>query len=376
MAQASFDGFALSFSAPSSTPTIGIAYSTGRLSRSSSVESFTSVKRKRSEDSMSVTNVAVTVPNPSHPTSEPIILPDVHHNPDEPYVAPPSPVPTEIWEEDVEESCEERMEAAKATGVKVRDFAYEPISKERGDPRAPEIWNNPRESLIMHDRYIRRDPTECEDMRLSGKVLYNLLITGWVTHEEASKNWRPGDWKVVNDYICRPNGPHPVRIPKHIKKPTAAYRAALRLQSFKTLDNDVPEQDIYVPPDEPGMDDGPKRMALPLQAYATVVAPPPDIPPPSGLRRRGFPPANVALAARAANDAHVDKRRRSSGESATPPATPPAGPSRTLSQSLSRSASFESLSGSRTPPADEPRPVGRRPRALQRTQTMASIPVR
>ncbi|TFK79664.1 hypothetical protein K466DRAFT_592277 [Polyporus arcularius HHB13444] len=79
--------------------------------------------------------------------------------------------------------------------------------------------------------------------------------------------------------MSRPNGPYPVCIPKSHKRPTAAYRAALRMEAFRSLDDDVPEECIYVPPDEPGMDDGPQRISSFAQRFAhlplsTVVSAP------------------------------------------------------------------------------------------------------
>ncbi|KAI0755273.1 hypothetical protein C8Q80DRAFT_1144020 [Daedaleopsis nitida] len=360
------DGYTVQYASPPGPPTIGISYSVGALSRLGSSPSLKTLKRKRS-DSMMVAGVTISVPSdPSRPP--PIILPDIHHDSDEPYVEPPSPVPTEIYEEPVEETPEERMEAAKATGVKVRDFAYEPIPKSAGEPRAPEVWIRCMEQLILHDRYIRAHPTCCEPLRLSGKNLHNLLAIGWVTRKEASENWREADWKAVNEYTSRPNGPYPVCIPKSFKKPTAAYRAALRLESFPPKEDDVPEDCIYVPPDEPGMDDGPLRLRhAPLVAQPTLPYEPTPPASPS-CRRNATQKAPV-------DDVHVDKRRRVSG-GATPPATPPAGPSHALSRTLSRSASFQTLSRSGTPPCDESKAAPRRNRGLQRTQTMASIPVR
>ena len=354
------DGYTLHYSAhpgPPGPPTIGVTYSTGS---STSAASPRSLKRKRSDEDMTVAAVSVSVPDPNHPP--PIILPGIHQDPDEPYVAPPSPVPTEIVEDPVEESCEDRMEAAKAAGVKVRDFAYESFAKMGRDPRAPEIWTRAREFLVLHDRYVRLHPTTRAPLRPAGKILYNLLAIGWVTKKEAEENWRDDDWKVVHEYSSRPNGPYPVRIPTSLKKPTAAYRAALRREGFHAKEDDIPEECIYVPPDEPGMDDGPKRGPLPLQRCSTTVVAPSPSPPQS---MRGLPPADVQLA----------KRRKVSGDP-TPPATPSVSPPQTLGRTLSRSASFQSVSRSGTPPADPPTPPVRNPRAIQRTRTMAIIPVR
>ncbi|RPD53953.1 hypothetical protein L226DRAFT_525857 [Lentinus tigrinus ALCF2SS1-7] len=363
---AQLNGFSLQYAGPSAPPTIAFSYSTGSLSRSGSLTSSTPLKRKRSELAMTVTGVTVAVATSNVPLS-PIILPGIH--PDEPYVAPPSPVPTEIVDDTPEKSGEELVEAAKAAGVKVRDFAYEPVPKPPRDPRAPEFWTKALENLILHDRYIRRHPTEAESIRLPGKILYRLLALGWVTQEEAEHNWREGDWKAVAEYTSRPNGPYPVCIPKSHKKPTAAYRALLRTESFLTLEDDVPEECIYVPPDEPGMDNGLQRppisvFGLPLAAHPTPV-----------LDSSHHPATGHRDAA--GNDVHVDKRRRVSAPG-TPSATPSAGPSRTLSRTLSRSASSQCLSASRsgTPVYEAPAPPVRARNALRRTETMASIPVR
>ncbi|KAI0700254.1 hypothetical protein C8T65DRAFT_580446 [Cerioporus squamosus] len=354
---AQLNGYSLEYSAPPGQPAIGISYSTGSPSRSSGAALPTHLKRKRSEAAMTVTGVTVAVATSELPLT-PIILPDIHSNPDEPYVAPPSPVPTEIVDDTPEKTGEELVEAAKAAGVKVRDFAHEPVPKTPRDPRAPEMWTRALENLIQHDRYIRRHPTEAAGMRLSGKILYNLLALGWVTREEAERNWREADWKAVSEYMSRPNGPYPVCIPKSHKRPTAAYRAALRMESFHSLEDDVPEECIYVPPDEPGMDDGPQRVSSLALRRAPATS---SQSPATGHRDAS------------GNDVHVDKRRRVSSTG-----TPPAGPSRTLSRTLSRSASSQLLGSSRsgTPVYEEPPAPVRAPNALRRTQTMASIPVR
>ncbi len=387
------NGYSLEYAAPPSQPAIGITYSTGSVSRSGSATSSSPLKRKRSEAAMTVTAVTVAA-IPSDVPLTPIILPDIYSNPDEPYEAPPSPVPTEIVDDTPEKTAEEHVEAAKAVGVKVRDFAHEPVPKTPRDPRAPEMWTRALENLIQYDRYIRRHPTEGESMRLPGKVLCNLLALGWITHEEAERNWREGDWKAVGDYMSRPNGPYPVCIPKSHKRPTAAYRAALRMEAFRSLDDDVPEECIYVPPDEPGMDDGPQRITsfaqrfahLPLSTVASASAPPATQSPAtqspatqsSANRSSATQSSTIQSSATthrdaSGNDVHTDKRRRVSSSG-----TPPAGPSRTLSRTLSRSASSQLLGSSRsgTPVYEEPPAPVRAPNALRRTQTMASIPVR
>ncbi|RDX42257.1 hypothetical protein OH76DRAFT_137129 [Lentinus brumalis] len=376
------NGYSLEYAAPPSQPAIGITYSTGSVSRSGSATSSSPLKRKRSEAAMTVTAVTVAA-IPSDVPLTPIILPDIYSDPDEPYEAPPSPVPTEIVDDTPEKTAEEHVEAAKAVGVKVRDFAHEPVPKTPRDPRAPEMWTRALENLIQYDRYIRRHPTEGESMRLPGKVLCNLLALGWITHEEAERNWREGDWKAVGDYMSRPNGPYPVCIPKSHKRPTAAYRAALRMEAFRSLDDDVPEECIYVPPDEPGMDDGPQRISsfaqrfahLPLSTVASVSQAPAT---PCATQASATQSSATQVSATqssatqspatshrdaSGNDVHADKRRRVSSSG-----TPPAGPSRTLSRTLSRSASSQLLGSSRsgTPVYEEPPAPRARTRGVNR----------
>ena len=133
---------------------------------------------------MAAPSVSLTVSGPAteSPTLSPIILPDIRHNADEPYVTPPSPVPTEIVEEPVEPTGDEHLAATKRFGVKVRDFAYEPRPRGR-DIRAPETWSKPLDYLVLHDRYIRYEPSSVRyGPGLPGKMLWGLLsdLTGVV----------------------------------------------------------------------------------------------------------------------------------------------------------------------------------------------------
>ncbi|KAI0668178.1 hypothetical protein C8Q78DRAFT_1048930 [Trametes maxima] len=365
---ARLDGYSLHLTAPPSHSIIGIGYPTTSLSGPSSL------KRKRSNESMSVTlTVAKTVPPPDAPLVLPIIFPSVDRGGDEFYVSAASPAPTEIID-DVHENDEECMERAKAVGVKVRDFAYEPLAKPR-DLRAPEVWTNPRETLVMHDRYVRTSLRCADNYRLSGKLLHRLLAINWVTQEEAEANWRPEDWKAVQEYVTRPLGAYPFCIPSGCKKPTAAYRAYMRNDKYLPLPDDLPEEKILVPADEPGMDDGPPRVdpAFLRAAVATLErafsggASRPSATPVA------TPPADIVRT-------HVDKRRRVSGPTLSPagsPApqdTPPASPTRALGRTPSRSVSFSaSSSRASTPPVAHIPPRLARGRGLARTQTLDII---
>ena len=130
---------------------------------------------------MTVTiTVSNTAPDPEAPLFLPIVFPSVNGNADGVYTSPAATAPTEIVDFD-DRTGEEHMENAKAAGVKVRDFAYEPLPKER-DVRAPEFWSTPQEALVLHDRYIRAAPHRAANYRLPGKLLHNLLKkTGSIT---------------------------------------------------------------------------------------------------------------------------------------------------------------------------------------------------
>ncbi|KAM5545712.1 hypothetical protein V8D89_000750 [Ganoderma adspersum] len=378
------------------------------------------LKRKRSKDSMSTTSVSQTVPEPiaKPPILSPIILPDIRRNPDEPYVDPPSPAATEIVEEPVELTNQDHVIAAKEAGIKVRDFAYRPTPKGRRDIRAPEHWSRPLDKLVIHDRYIRLNPSsERFGHGTPGKLLWGLLSTGLVTKEEAETSWRPAvEWKAYNEYVNRPLGPYPICVPRAFKKPTIAYRKRLLQDAFESDlgSKDLrPEDEIFMSPDMPGMDDGPAHLPEPEHALRRLVrAPqisyrnvygvpshPKTLPKPtkslytpsqilsaeSTLSRPATPTPSSSTSTAGHNatvDAvHVDKRRRTSGPpavpsvgpSGTPPATPPADPSR-MSHGASYAASAAGSSRSATPPAeDAPRlPLGR---SLTRSRTLSRIPV-
>ena len=320
------------------------------------------------------------------PYISPVTLPDIPHDPDGPYVAPPSPTPTEIVEDPPHESSEERMVDAKGAGVKVRDYAYEPVQK-----RAPEVWTTPLEALILYDRYLRTHPSIRDRYRPTGKSLYNLVRVGWITDKEAEQNWTPENCNDVREYLSRPNAPYPISLLPSAKRPTRMYRATLRTAMYPVGDDEkhlpqTPESKLYVPEDEPDMDDGPPRIPTRWSMLSQY----------SSLAQKTGPPtcaksSKTASAKRTLSkdeDAHARKRRRLSG-TPTPADVPPAakrasarprrsnaspvGPSTPSSHKTQRSASFSS-SRSVTPPAEEPRAPGLR--KLGRTTTLTSIPVR
>lgn len=210
--------------------------------------------------------------------------------------SPPSPVPTEIVEV-YESTQEEHMASAIALGIKVRDFAYDAAPSSR---RAPEMWLNPVHTLTLHDMYIRSNGARAEVFKLPGKTLWRLLRIGWVTEEEAKRHWTEADWEAVKQYEAE--SAYPFIYPKRIKKPSKSYRAALRIQTYgEPRADDIPEEQIYVPEDEPDVDHGPSASEFSLP--------------------EGESDSNI----------HQQKKRRVDEEEAsasivTPPTTPPATP--------------------------------------------------
>lgn len=315
----------------------------------------------------------------------PIMFPPVKRDTDKrdtdkPDACPPSPALTEIID-DVNEDSGDCMEKAKAAGVKVRDFAYEPLPK-GPDPRAPEVWEAALNALIMHDRYIRVSPEDAAKIRLSGRDLYRLRQLGWVTKREEDEYWYDEDRKSMADYKARPLGPYPFCIKKAMKKPTAAYRTALRLETALELkikpppkadgtpNEPEPEEDpskvidmsdLDDMDDKDDMDDGPPRVDPGLlHAIAEKLCKATN---------------SLAAAANNADASHVDKKRRLSGPSpaasgpATPQSTPPASPAPGPVRMSSRTASHTGPSA----PSASPRRLRRGRGGLGRTQTFGAI---
>ncbi|KAH9943592.1 hypothetical protein B0H21DRAFT_748594 [Amylocystis lapponica] len=298
------------------------------------------LKRKRSkttiEPSTPQAMASTSSPSPSRKHSPPpLTIPYIRHHdsetPDDQDAAasepePPSPVPTEIIDDPSAPKEEiDVVAVAKAAGAKVRDFAYEDCAL----PRVPEVWHNPQNALAQHDAYVRTPAVRADGHRLSGKSLHRLLAIGWVTRKEAEGHWRDADWEDLRAYTDRPQGAHPFLVSARHRKPTAAYRKALRVKFYGDAQDLIAEELIYVPPDEPGMDDGADG------EYAAVL------------------PGARAADARTGDDAHLDKRRRVVDSAPRPPVFTRAGPSAAQPGIASRLplSLFASRGGSTAPPA-------------------------
>ncbi|OCH90398.1 hypothetical protein OBBRIDRAFT_835074 [Obba rivulosa] len=291
----------------------------------------------------------------------PVVQQGATQSPTEPP-APPSPAPTEII-------CptptqEELVDEARALGVKVRDFAYEPHAV----PPAAEVWRNPLHTLVLHDRYIRAAPSAQAAFRLSGKLLRRLLAAGWVTAEEARRHWRAEDWALLRAYDARRAAPHPFVCVPATPKPTRDYRTALRLETYGSAPDDVPEDEIYMPPDEPGMYSGPRAEDSPSGA-SDVRA--------DKRRRTGADEGRAS-----AGPSSQPLARRATEPAENPPSPPrpssPAAPAPRHSSPASDYPPTEPATPAGSdvtpPPTPAPGPAPRRPPArLGRTQTLLRI---
>ncbi|KAI0268043.1 hypothetical protein BGY98DRAFT_1020782 [Russula aff. rugulosa BPL654] len=120
---------------------------------------------------------------------------------------PASPAPTEIAYDishDIEQSPEERIETLRAAGIKVRDFAYEPMPNSN---KAPEVFD-PNYGL------------------LSPKALFRLIKMGWLTLADVRRYFNP---YTYNKTI-----------------PTPSQRVRLRRQAgLATYPDDFPDTEFF-----------------------------------------------------------------------------------------------------------------------------------
>ena len=123
-----------------------------------------------------------TVPEPSTSTSTSTHCPE-----------PASPAATEIAYDisHVEPLPEDHMEALRAAGIKVRDFAYEPTPN---SSKAPEVFD-PVPSLIAADWHMR-NPEKNYGL-LSPKGLFRLIKMGWLSVADVRLNLHPREYAAL-----------------------------------------------------------------------------------------------------------------------------------------------------------------------------------
>jgi hypothetical protein len=107
-----------------------------------------------------------------------------------------SPAVTEITYDisHIEQLPEERVETLRAAGIKVRDFAYEPMPN---SSKAPEIFD-PVPCLIAADWHMR-NPDKNRGL-LSPKALFRLIKMGWLTLTDVGRYFNPYDYVALAHY--------------------------------------------------------------------------------------------------------------------------------------------------------------------------------
>ena len=163
---------------------------------------------------------------------------------------PPSPVPTEI----VDNVPEDYVRTAKCYGIKVRDFVDEPQRPTAPPPK--EVWVDPWITLVVHDQHMM-NPDNFK-YTLSGKFLRRLLEIGFVSEEEAERNWSETDKEHLKDFDEGGFGARGYVISKHRTKPTAAARERMRVALFG--DRSSRDKELYIPPDTPDCCDGGREL--------------------------------------------------------------------------------------------------------------------
>jgi len=119
--------------------------------------------------------------------------------PEQPASAP-SPVPTEIIPLDLTQ--EEIVVDIQTSGVKVRDFAYDPSVPV--EQRAPELFDP---ILGWHVYEALLENPNPERNPLNGRHLRRLLDLSWVSEEADGRRWLKKDREALEKFDSRPHYP-------------------------------------------------------------------------------------------------------------------------------------------------------------------------
>ena len=156
------------------------------------------------------------IPNPTFPIS---------HSPE-----PASPAATEIACDvsHVEQPPDEHMETLRAAGIKVRDFAFEPMPN--SIKKAPEIFD-PVPPLIAADWHMR-NPRKNKGL-LSPKALFRLIKMKWLSLEDVELYFNAYAYVALAHYNDKPDDQrYPfVAISRNESMPTPSQRVRLRRQA-------------------------------------------------------------------------------------------------------------------------------------------------
>jgi len=178
----------------------------------------------------SIDNASTNMPESSTSTS---------HCPD-----PASPAATEIAYDVsyIEQSSEERIDTIRAAGIKVRDFAYEPMPN---SSKAPEVFD-PVPCLIAADWHMR-NPAKNQGL-LSPKALFRLIKMGWLTLTDVRNYFDPYAYVALAHYNDKPDEQrYPFVVVSHNESmPTPSQRVRLRRQAgLATYPNDYQDKSFF-----------------------------------------------------------------------------------------------------------------------------------
>ena len=134
------------------------------------------------------------------------------------------------------------MESLLAAGIKVRDFAYEPMPNAN---KAPEVFD-PVPCLIAADWHMR-NPHKNFGL-LSPKGLFRLIKMGWLSLADVRMNLHPREYTALAKYNDRPEeGRYPfIVVPPNQSIPTPSQRVKLRRQAgLCSHPDDVPDSEFF-----------------------------------------------------------------------------------------------------------------------------------
>ncbi|KAK0204721.1 hypothetical protein DFS33DRAFT_1322304 [Desarmillaria ectypa] len=118
----------------------------------------------------------------------------------EPIARTPSPVPTEVIEDDPEDIAQ----VLERNGIEVRDYAYEATT----EPVAETF-----DALTGISEYEHRlNDTHPTRPHIKGKTLHRLLETGYISLEEATTRCQSQDMSALAEYRASPNVSYPWRV--------------------------------------------------------------------------------------------------------------------------------------------------------------------
>ncbi|KAF8488813.1 hypothetical protein F5888DRAFT_1910668 [Russula emetica] len=157
---------------------------------------------------------------------------------------PASPAPTEIAYDVsyIEQSPEERIDTLQAAGIKVCDFAYEPMPN---SSKAPEVFD-PVPCLIAADWHMR-NPDKNHGL-LSPKALFRLIKMGWLTLTDVRNYFDPYAYVALAHYNDKPDEQrYPfVVVSQNESMPTPSQRVQLRRQAgLATYPNDYQDKSFF-----------------------------------------------------------------------------------------------------------------------------------